>query len=372
VPRSDADDAGLSTPTAAGSSLPLCRHFGVCGGCAIQDLEAEEYRSFKRSLIVEALTKHGLDAAVLEDIVQVAPRSRRRATFKAAKRDGRIEIGFHAARSHAIVDMRECLVLTPRLFAAAQGLREMMAALLAEGEGADLYLVEADNGFDLAIAWKRRTTSAIVAEIARWAPKLSIVRVTAGRDLLYETAAPEIALGLARVKLPPQAFLQPTREGERALQAGVADALGKAKSVTDLFSGCGTFTFPLAARARIHAVDADGPMLEALALAARSASGLKPISTEKRDLFRRPLEPREVDRFDAAVLDPPRAGALAQVRMLAKSRVPRIAYVSCDAASFARDARVLVDGGFRLDRIVGVDQFLWSAHIELAAAFSRK
>lgn len=372
MPRGDADDAGLSSPTATGSTLPLCRHFGDCGGCAVQDLPGEDYRSFKKNLIAEALTRHGLDASVIEDVVPVPPHSRRRATFKAEKRDGRTVLGFHAARSHAIVDMRECLVLTPRLFAAAQGLREMMAALLAEGEGVEFYLVEADNGFDLAIAWKRRTTSAIVAEIARWAPKLSLVRVTAGRDLLYETAAPEIALGLARVKLPPQAFLQPTREGERALQAGVADALGKPKSVTDLFSGCGTFTFPLAARARVHAVDADGPMLEALAMAARSASGLKPVSTEKRDLFRRPLEPRELDRFDAAVLDPPRAGALAQVRMLAKSRLAGIAYVSCDAASFARDARVLVDGGFRLDRIVGVDQFLWSAHLELAAAFSRE
>jgi 23S rRNA (uracil1939-C5)-methyltransferase len=353
-------------------SVGLCSHFGICGGCAVQDLSANAYRSFKRSLIVEALAGHGLSDAVVDGIIMVPPRSRRRATFKAAKRDGRIELGFHAQCSHAIVDMRECLVLTPRLFAAAQGLREMMAALLAEGEGVEFYLVEADNGFDLAIAWKRRTTSAIVAEIARWAPKLSIVRVTAGRDLLFETAAPEIALGLARVKLPPQAFLQPTREGERALQAGVADALGKAKSVTDLFSGCGTFTFPLAARARVHAVDSDAPMVAVLAAAARSASGLKPISTEKRDLFRRPLEPRELEKFDAAVLDPPRAGALAQVRMLAKSRLARIAYVSCDAASFARDARVLVDGGFRLDRIVGVDQFLWSAHIELVAAFSRK
>ena len=155
------------------------------------------------------------------------------------------------------------------------------------------------------------------------------------------------------------------------LQQRVLETMGKAKAVVDQFSGCGTFTLPLAERARVHAVDSDAPMLEALAEAARATPGLKPISTEKRDLFRRPLQPKELDRFDAAVFDPPRAGALAQAKMLDLSGIKRIAYVSCDAASFARDGRALTDGGFRLDRVLGVDQFLWSAHIELAAAFSR-
>lgn len=301
----------------------------------------------------------------------VPPRSRRRATLKVAKRDGHTELGFHAARSHAIVDMRECLVLTPGLFKTAQGLREMMDALLHEGEGAELYLAEADNGFDLAVAWARRVTPALIGDIARRASKLKMARVTAGSESIYETSAPEIALGEARVKLPPRAFLQPTRQGEAILRARVAEAVGKAKGVVDLFAGCGTFTLPLAEHARVHAVDADGAMLEALAAAARAASGLKPVTAERRDLFRRPLEPRELDRFDAAVLDPPRAGALSQAKMLNLSGIKRIAYVSCDAASFARDARALTDGGFRLDRVLGVDQFLWSAHIELVAAFTR-
>ena len=349
----------------------LCSHFGTCGGCAAQDLPADEYRNFKRNLIVEALEKHGLDGSVVEDVVQVPPRSRRRATFKVAKRDGRTELGFHAARSHDIVDMRECLVLTHGMFKTAQGLREMMDALLREGEGAELYLAEADNGFDLAVAWKRRPASNVIADIGHWAPKLGLVRVTANGELLYRTASPEIALGQARVLLPPRAFLQPTREGEQMLQQRVLETMGKAKAVVDLFSGCGTFTLPLAARAQVYAVDSDAPMLEALAEAARATPGLKPISTEKRDLFRRPLQPKELDRFDAAVLDPPRAGALAQARMLNLSRIKRIAYVSCDAASFARDGRALTDGGFRLDRVLGVDQFLWSAHIELVAGFTR-
>lgn len=361
----------MSSLAAAGSSLPLCRHFGVCGGCAVQDLSADEYRNFKRNLIAEALARHGLGDSAIEDIVAVPPRSRRRATFKVAKRGVYTELGFHALRSHAIVDMRECLVLRAELFSVAQGLREMMAALLRDGEGAELYLAEADNGFDLGLDWARRLTPALVGDIARWASKLKIVRVTAGEELIYETAAPEIALGKARVKLPPRAFLQPTRQGEAILQARVAEAVGKARTIVDLFAGCGTFTLPLAERARVHAVDSDAPMLEALAEAARATPGLKPISTEKRDLFRRPLEPKELDRFDAAVLDPPRAGALAQAKMLNLSGIKRIAYVSCDAASFARDARALTDGGFRLDRVLGVDQFLWSAHIELVAAFAR-
>jgi 23S rRNA (uracil1939-C5)-methyltransferase len=350
----------------------LCSHFGTCGGCAVQNLSADGYRNFKRNLIAQALEKHDLDSSVVEDVVQVPSRSRRRATLKAAKRDGRTEIGFHAARSHAIVDMRECLVLTAGLFKTAQGLREMMNVLLSEGEGAELYLAEADNGFDLDVAWTRRVTPALTGDIARWALKLKIVRVTAGGELIYETSAPEMALGKARVKLPPRAFLQPTRQGEAVLQSLVAEAVGKARTIVDLFAGCGTFTLSLAERARVHAVDSDAPMLAALADGARATPGLKPISTEKRDLFRRPLQPKELDRFDAAVLDPPRAGALAQAKMLDLSGIKRIAYVSCDAASFARDGRALTDGRFRLDRVLGVDQFLWSAHIELVAAFSRQ
>jgi 23S rRNA (uracil1939-C5)-methyltransferase len=190
--------------------------------------------------------------------------------------------------------------------------------------------------------------------------------------LLYETAAPEVQFGKARVKLPPNAFLQPTREGEALLQGRVAEAVGRARHIADLFSGCGTFTLPLTEKAQVHAVDADRRMLDALAAGARATPGLKPLSTERRDLFKHPLAAAELGRFDAVVLDPPRAGALVQVKQVSQSRVPRIAYVSCDAASFARDARVLIDGGFRMDWIVGVDQFLWSAHVELAAAFSRQ
>jgi 23S rRNA (uracil1939-C5)-methyltransferase len=350
----------------------ICRHFGTCGGCALQNLLPEEYIAAKRAYIVNALARHGIADTPLEKIVSVPPCSRRRSTLKVRKTVGEIRIGFHAARSHELVDIRECHVLAPGLFRLAQGLRELFALLLRDDENADLYVTEAENGFDIAISeWRRSTAPSVVAQIAAAALKLKLVRVTSGTELLYENAAPEVCFGKARVKLPPDAFLQPTHEGEAVLQGRVADAVGKAKKVADLFAGCGTFTLPLAERAQVYAVDSDGPMLQALATAVRTTSGLKPVATERRDLFKLPMTPPEFSRFDAVVLDPPRAGALAQVKQLSSSGVPRIAYVSCNAASFARDAQVLIDGGFRLDWIVGVDQFLWSAHIELAAAFSR-
>ena len=350
----------------------VCRHFGPCGGCALQDLPPETYIGRKRSLILDALARHGIDDPPLKEVVAVSPWSRRRATLKLQKADGETCIGFHALRSHELVDIRECYVLTRGLFGLAQDLRELFSGLLREGESADLQMVEAENGFDLAIAWTRKVTPDLVARFATAAQRLGLVRVTSGGDLLYETAGPAVRFGRVQVRLPPNSFLQPTREGEVILQAHVHEAVGKAKTTADLFCGCGTFALPLAERTRVHAVDSDSAMLDALAAAARATPGLKPVTAEKRDLFKHPLTPTELNRFEALVLDPPRAGALFQVKQVSQSRVQRIAYVSCDAASFARDAWVLIDGGFRLDWIVGVDQFLWSVHIELAAPFSRK
>jgi 23S rRNA (uracil1939-C5)-methyltransferase len=348
----------------------VCRHFGTCGGCTLQNLSAGAYHQHKRNLIVGPLEAHGIHDVPLREVVTVPPRSRRRATLKFAKVNGETRIGFHALRSHDLVQLDECHVLTPGLFSVAQGMRGMMSPVLRDNDSAEIYIVEADNGFDLAISGLKRAAS-FTANGARVAEGMKVIRVIMGGELLYEGGSPEIAFGKARVRLPPQAFLQPTRQGEAVLQAHVIEGAGPAKKIADLFSGCGTFSLRLAERAQVHAVDADVPMLDALAAAARRTLGLKPVSTEKRDLSKRPLTPAELARFDAAVLDPPRAGAHTQAQQLAKSQIGRIAYVSCDAASFARDARVLINGGFRLDWIVGVDQFLWSDHIELAAAFSR-
>jgi 23S rRNA (uracil1939-C5)-methyltransferase len=350
----------------------LCRHFGICGGCATQDLAPAANRALKRDLVVSALARQGFANASVEDVVEVPPHTRRRATFKAMKRGGETQIGFHAARSHEIVDMHECLVLTPRLFVLVAGLRTMMGALLRDTEQADIEVTDTDAGFDVALHWQRKPDTALNAELARWAAQLKLARVTGRNGILVELAAPTVRFGDAPVKLPPGAFLQPTREGEALLQSRVLAAVKGAKRVADLFAGCGTFALVLAKQARVHAVEREGAMLDALAAGARATQGLKPLTTEKRDLFKLPVTPPELAEFDAVVLDPPRAGAAAQVAELAQSRVRRIAYVSCDPASFARDARVLVERGYAMGAITPVDQFLWSSHIELVAAFARK
>jgi len=347
----------------------ICRHFGVCGGCTYQDMPDADYRALKRNLVVEALARHGFADAVVDEPLEVAPATRRRAVFKVAKKNGATLIGFHAAKSHAIVDMLECRVMTPALTALVPRLRETMSSLLRENEDADLHVTDADDGFDVALKWPRARK--LQGEIARMAEKLHLARVTAGNETIVELAKPSIAFGAVRVALPPGSFLQPTREGEAALQARVVSALKGAKNIADLFAGCGTFTLPLAAHAKVHAVDSDGPALDALAAAARATQGLKPVTTEKRDLFKRPLFSVELTRFDAVVLDPPRAGAAAQASQLAASKVARIAYVSCNEGSFARDARVLVEAGYRLGPVLPVDQFLWSSHIELVASFTK-
>jgi 23S rRNA (uracil1939-C5)-methyltransferase len=346
-------------------------HFGACGGCALQDLSPADYRAHKRSIIVDALMGVGLTDAVVEDAIAVSPHTRRRASFKVMKKSGQTLIGFHAAKSHDIIDMRECLVLTPKLFALVERLRVMMNAILHDGEKAELHVTEADNGFDIALRWQRKTTPALIAVIAKHAAALNLARVTSDSEILIELAAPVIRFGKAQVKLPPEAFLQSTREGETALQSLVMEALKGAKNIADLFAGCGTFALVLAERARVHAVELEGEMLDALSAAARATSGLKPVTMEKRDLFKQPLTPLELNAFDAILLDPPRIGASAQVKTISQSHVKRVAYVSCNAASFARDARVLTEGGFRMGPVTPIDQFLWSEHIELFAVFER-
>ena len=349
----------------------LCRHFGTCGGCTYQDLPDDAYRALKTKNIVDALARHGLADAAIADMIEVAPRTRRRASFKALKRDGAVLLGFHAAASHDIVDMHECRLLTPELFALVAGLRAMMAELLDEGQKAELFVTETENGADVAIQWSRPANTAHTTIAAHWASRLKLARVTANDELLVELATPIVEIGTALVTLPRNAFLQPTEEGEAVLQAHALEGAKRAKAVADLFAGSGTFAFVLAEKARVHAVETDSAALDALAAAARATSGLKPITVERRDLFKLPLQAHELARFDAVILDPPRVGALAQAKELARSKIRRIVYVSCNPESFARDARILVNGGYKMGTVTPVDQFLWSSHSELVTTFTR-
>jgi 23S rRNA (uracil1939-C5)-methyltransferase len=349
-------------------NLP-CRHFGVCGGCAHQDKPEEDYRAVKRALVIEALSRHGIAAEIL-DLVVVPPGSRRRATVKALKGAVGVTLGFHAAKSHDIVDMQECPVLTPHLAALIPGLRDMLAALLRSGEEAELKLTDTPAGIDLSLRWQRDNDADTLTALAHWADRLKLARVSRHGETLIELAKPYVRIGHVDVPLPSEAFLQPTEVGQVALQHFVCESLAKAKKIVDLFSGCGTFALALAEHGRVHAVELEADHLEALAVAAKSP-GLKPVTTEKRNLFKRPLGEGELEGFDGMCLDPPRAGAFDQVKILAKSKVKRVVYVSCDADSFARDAAVLIGGGYSLMRVQPVDQFLWSNHIELAAKFLR-
>jgi 23S rRNA (uracil1939-C5)-methyltransferase len=332
-------------------------------------LGAADYAAAKRAAVQDALMKAGVNAEVLAPVI-VPPHSRRRAVFKIKSMPEGLHIGFHAARSHSVVDMHQCEVLTPALFALVAELRVKLEPLFGVGEIAELHVVQTDTGFDCAFRW-RNLTPALTAALSQALSGLGIARLTMGRETVFETAVPQITLGGVTVALPPNPFLQSTREGEAALQEQVINIVGTAKSVADLFCGVGTFAFPLARIAKVHAVEQDDIALAALNAATRGAKGIKPVTTEKRDLFKLPLTPLELAPYDAVVLDPPRAGAEAQVRALTKSKVPVIAYVSCDAATFARDAAILVAGGYRAGPVTPIDQFLWSSHIELVGGFKR-
>jgi len=346
--------------------VSACRHFGSCGGCTHQD--GSDYHTFKRAVVVAALARAGVNADV-EKTRAVGERTRRRAAFKLARTKDGLEIGFHAARSHQIVDMTECLVLTPPLFALVEKLRAGLTGVMKEGEKAELHVLESETGFDLSLRMERKRTPALTAAIA--AAKLPAARIIFNGEILLENTAPRISFDGIAVAPPPMAFLQATLEGEGILRERVLAITYGARKIADLFSGLGTFSLPLARRAKVHAVEQDEAALAALAAAARTATGLKPVTTEKRDIFKLPLGPLELNTYDAMVMDPPRAGADAQARMLAGSKVKRIAYVSCDAATFARDARILMDGGYKIGPVTPVDQFLYSNHIELVADFSR-
>ena len=329
----------------------------------------DEYAAKKREAVLAALKRVGVEAQVDQPVI-VPPRSRRRAVFKIKSLAQGLHIGFHAAKSHTVIDMHHCDVLTPGLFALVGALRQKLEPLFGVGETAELHVTETETGFDCAFRWRVALTPTLRAALSSALAGLGIARLTMGREMVFETVRPTVRLGGVRVALPPNPFLQSTVEGEAALQARVQEIVGKAKAVADLFAGCGTFALPLARTARVHAVEQDASALAALREAAK-APGLKPLTTEVRDLFKLPLTPAELNPHEAVVLDPPRAGAEAQVKALTRSKVPVIAYVSCEAASFARDAALLVAGGYRVGPVTPIDQFLWSSHIELVAGFTQ-
>ncbi|WP_119166516.1 class I SAM-dependent RNA methyltransferase [Algihabitans albus] len=356
---------------------PPCPHFGPCGGCQVQHLQADFYHRWKQLLVGTHLSRQGLDPAVVRPLVQIAPGCRRRAVFAARRRGRRLQLGFHEARSHNLVDLTTCLLVTPTLLNLLEPLRAVLALWLPEGGEAEATLVDTETGLDLLVETDVAPDLETREALADFAETRDLARLSWRlRGGLSEPLAlrrlPVLSFGRAQVTPPPGAFLQPSREGEAALIDLVRSAIpDSALRVADLYAGLGTFAFALADRARILAYEGDAEALAALDTAARQPSLQGRVAGERRDLGRQPLRSEELNVFDAIVFDPPRAGAPAQVAHISASDVPTVVAVSCNPASFARDARLLVDGGYRLEQITPVDQFPWSSHLELVAVFLR-
>ncbi|HEY5720208.1 MAG TPA: class I SAM-dependent RNA methyltransferase [Gammaproteobacteria bacterium] len=350
---------------------PVCPHFGTCGGCSLQHASEKFTALWKRGLVEAALGARGISGVAIRPTVTSPPESRRRITVAARRTKKGVLIGFHGPAESEIVPIAACPVAEPALVAALPRLEEV-AGLAASRKGeVRLTLTLTNGGIDLAVADAKPVEGAAQALLAGVAARAGVARLGWNGEVLAEMRRVEVTMGRARVVPPPGGFLQATRAGEAALVEAVREAVGGAGRIADLYAGCGTFSLPLAEQAEIHAVEGDAPALAALDAAWRATPGLKRVTCERRDLVHRPLQAEEFKGLDAAVIDPPRAGARWQAQQLARSAVPRIAAVSCNPATFARDARVLIDGGYRLDWVQPVDQFRWSPHVELVAAFRR-
>jgi 23S rRNA (uracil1939-C5)-methyltransferase len=339
---------------------PICRYFGVCGGCALQHLGRDAYAAFKRDLVTSALEHAGVIAEV-EALVDATGLGRRRATLHLRKGAA----GYMRAKSHEVLDIDACPILVPVLSKNAPRIARALQKLAGDS---DVAFTATDTGLDLSVKSERKLRPVQLAEFAQ-AHKLA--RLTFNGDTVFMARPPVVKMGRSTVEIPPASFLQATEAAEATLARLVVEGVGKAKAVADLFSGAGPFTLRLTENARVYAADSDKPAIAALQKAVNHTQGLKPVEAKSRDLFRDPLAPVELDRFDAVVFDPPRAGAEAQSRELARSKVKTVVAVSCEPKTFARDAGILIAGGYTLERVVPVDQFAWSTHVEVVGVFRR-
>ncbi len=347
---------------------PPCPHFRRCGGCAVQHLRDEAVAEWKAGIVRHALAAQGLEARVA-GVETSPPASRRRAVLAARRTKKGVLAGFHVRGSDEIVPVPECRVLHPGLLPALP-VAEVLAEAGASRKGAlAVAATLTEAGLDVSVTGGKPLDEGLRTRLAQLASRHDLARLTWAGEPVAQMRPPVLHFGRAAVVPPPGAFLQATAEGEAALVARVRALLAGSARIADLFAGCGTFTLPLAERAEVHAVEGDAAMTGALDAGWRRAKGLKRVTTEARDLFRRPLDPAELSRFDAVVIDPPRQGAAAQIAALVQARVPRIAHVSCNPATFARDAAVLVAAGYRMGPVTVVDQFRWSPHVELVAGF---
>lgn len=354
-----------------GHQSPPCRLFPACGGCQLQHLTDAAYADYCRSRVEGALAQHGLATDIREPHLS-PPNTRRRATLRALKAGGRMLLGFNETGSNKVVDLTECHILRPELFALLAPLRRLLAAILPAKRAGEVHLTLADQGVDVMLKGVSVEGLEAVEALTAFCEANALARLSVddgyGPEPRYEPQPVTVTLGGVSVPLPIGAFLQATEDGERALVEAVRAATDGANHPADLFAGLGTFALSL--DGQVTAAEASREAILALKLAGNRAG--RPVTAEHRDLYRRPYDTKELAAFDAVVLDPPRSGALEQIKQLAASPVDRIAYVSCNPATFARDAELLVQGGYRLDWVKPVGQFRWSTHVELAASFSRQ
>lgn len=339
---------------------PISPYFGTCGGCSLQHMNRETYASFKRSLVEIAL-QHAEVETVVKPLVDATGAGRRRATLHVRKSGA----GYMRAKSHEVLDIDACPILVPTLSKHAPRIARALQPLAGD---CDVSFTLSDTGIDLSVKSERKLKPAQLAEFAR---THRLARLTFNGDPVFMAHPPAIRMGKAMVEIPPASFLQATAAAEETLAQLVIEGVGKVKSVADLFSGVGPFALRLAEGARVYAADSDRAGIAALVKAFNHVQGLKPIEARMRDLFRDPLAPIELNPFDAVVFDPPRAGAEAQAKELARSKVKTVVAVSCEPKTFARDAAILIDGGYRLESVTPVDQFAWSTHVEVVGVFRR-
>jgi 23S rRNA (uracil1939-C5)-methyltransferase len=350
---------------------PFCQHFGICGGCAIQHWETERYRAWKRGLVAATLAQAKIACEVFP-LIDAHGKGRRRITLHARKGSHDVlKVGFAAAHSHDVVPIDRCPILDPGLNGALDAAWALAESLTGIGKPLDIQITATDGGLDVDIRGSGPLPAAAVTALSLVAAKHHVARLTRHGELVLMRQPPGVTMGKARVILPPGSFLQATVAGEETLAALVAEHCRRAKHIADLFCGVGPFALRLAEKSRVSAYDSDAGAIASLQKAVTSTPGLKPVRAESRDLFRRPLVAEELRDFDAVVFDPPRQGAQAQAERLAAGKVPVVIAVSCNVATFARDARILIEGGYKIEGVTPVDQFRHTPHVELVARLKR-
>ena len=360
----------IITPSADRVAAP-CKHFKTCGGCAMQHATDAFVANWKLEIVQKALAAQRIDT-VYRDVITSPAQSRRRAKLAGKRTKSGAMLGFHAKGTNTLIPVPECKLLTIGLMSPFPMLEALVVIAASRKAEIALTVTETKNGLDILVETEKPLTPELRAELAVFAQAHNIARLVWVDEPVVTMQPPIQMFGTTAVVPPPGAFLQATKHGETALLSAVEEITAKANRIVDLFAGAGTFTLPLAARAEVHAVEGEAEMIAALDRAWREGKGLKRVTSEARDLFRRPLEPDELRKFDAAVIDPPRAGAEAQIATLAASEIKVIAMVSCNPVTFARDAVTLQKAGFTLDWVQVVDQFRWSAHVEVVGSFTRK